>query len=306
MKIEVSYIKNNQIDRIAYDNCMQNAQNYRPYALSWCLDALCESAWDLLVYGDYEMVMPLPFNRKWLGLKRTIQPLHIQQLGVFFDEKKFIQKDLLPKITNLLLYEAKKRFWQVNLHFSFDTTPFYSSKNDFIQTERPNFILNLAMPYQTIIQQYNAGMRYSMRKVAKYDFELRENIDFELWKNLFLKHQATKFDNFPKTFISQAEKLIKTAISLEKGKLYGVFLPNGELLCAAFYLIDSKRLTYLFSAASDEGRKMRAMHFLMDFMIKKYAENAELLDFEGSSIASIAEFYESFGGQNQPYFVVKS
>ncbi len=292
------YIKNANINRTAYDNCLQKASNYRPYALSWCLDALCETQWDLLVYGDYEAVLPLPYNRKWLGIKRIIQPLHIQQLGLFYDENN----PVITKGVIISFFKAlKTRFWFVYLHFSFDTTIFHS-KNDFKQLIRPNYALNLQNSYQNIAQGYNAGMRYSMRKVAKQPFEIRENIDFSAWERLFLQYQAPKFAHFPKGFIEQAKKLIETAISLKKGSLYGVYLPSGELLAAAFYLLDERRITYLFSAASDEGRRLRAMHFLMDKQIQGYCGHAEVLDFEGSSIASIAEFYESFGGKNEPYF----
>ncbi|MEY4926534.1 MAG: hypothetical protein RI894_970, partial [Bacteroidota bacterium] len=197
--------------------------------------------------------------------------------------------------------DLKKRFYFVYLHFSFDTAIFYK-ENHFKQSVRVNYTLNLKNSYQNIAQKYNAGMRYSMRKVAKHPFEIRENIGFSAWENLFLECQAPKFTHFPKDFMKQAKKVIEAAIYLKKGCLYGVYLPSGELLAAAFYLLDERRITYLFSAASDNGRKLRAMHFLMDKQIQGYCEHAQLLDFEGSSIPSIAEFYESFGGVNEGYF----
>jgi hypothetical protein len=46
-----------------YDTCMAQSLNSRIYAFSWYLDAVADH-WDVLVYGDYEAVMPLPWRQK--------------------------------------------------------------------------------------------------------------------------------------------------------------------------------------------------------------------------------------------------
>lgn len=312
------YVSHAAIDRLAYDRCVQRACNYRPYSLAWSLDALCGTNWDLLVFGDYQAVMPLPYNRKWFGFKRIIQPLHLQQLGIFYQnqaknggnesdngQNEVENNAFLQKVVPLFLTELKKRYWFFNVHFSFDALSFLAEnveKKGFSIQKRANFVLAIHIPYLELAKNYNAGMRYSMRKVAKKTFDLRKNIPFAAWETLFLRYQAPKFTHFPTTFMAQAKKLIERAVAFDKGVLYGVYDANNELLCAAFYLLDNQRITYLFSAASEQGRKDRAMHFLMDRVVACYAEQAEILDFEGSSIPSIAEFYSGFGAKNQPYF----
>ena len=52
-----------QIDRKKWDTCIHFAVNGLPYAYTWYLDAVSEY-WDGLVYGDYEAVMPLTWNKK--------------------------------------------------------------------------------------------------------------------------------------------------------------------------------------------------------------------------------------------------
>jgi hypothetical protein len=44
-----------------------------------------------------------------------------------------------------------------------------------------------------------------------------------------------------------------------------------------------------------------ANHFLLDRMIKEFSGQQLVLDFEGSQIAGIAEFYRQFGSTPEPY-----
>ena len=42
------YIKNKNINRLKWDNCVSNSKNYRIYGLSWYLDVVCKN-WDAIV-----------------------------------------------------------------------------------------------------------------------------------------------------------------------------------------------------------------------------------------------------------------
>jgi hypothetical protein len=74
--------KNKTIDRKKWDDCIANSHNSLLYAYAWYLDIVAEN-WDAIVLGDYDAVMPLPYNRKLFGLKQVYQPFFAQQLGVF-------------------------------------------------------------------------------------------------------------------------------------------------------------------------------------------------------------------------------
>ena len=51
-----------------------------------------------------------------------------------------------------------------------------------------------------------------------------------------------------------------------------------------------------------KGRKTEANYFLIAQVLREWAGNDLLFDFEGSEIPGVALFYEKFGAQLQPYF----
>ena len=73
--MEIKYLKHNQIDKQKWDSAIENARNGLVYVLSWFLDIVSPD-WDALVYGDYEVVMPLTYRNK-LGVKYLYQPVFI-------------------------------------------------------------------------------------------------------------------------------------------------------------------------------------------------------------------------------------
>lgn len=50
------------IDFEKYDSCIENSVQKNFYARREILDFLCE-AWELLVFGDYIAVMPIPIKK---------------------------------------------------------------------------------------------------------------------------------------------------------------------------------------------------------------------------------------------------
>ena len=79
-----------------------------------------------------------------------------------------------------------------------------------------------------------------------------------------------------------------------------------QQLCAAiFWMSNGARFINLMNFSSDEGHKSGAMHYLTDLFIRSNAGKPMFIDFEGSSIESIARFYQSFGAENLPYYNIK-
>jgi hypothetical protein len=68
------------------------------------------------------------------------------------------------------------------------------------------------------------------------------------------------------------------------------------------FLKDDKRIYLIANAVSAEGRKNKANHVLLDAVIRENAESGLLLDFEGSDIPGVKEFYYAFAAIPQPYY----
>ena len=79
---DIRYVKYADIDKSLWDKAIEKASNGLPYAYSWYLDVMA-GRWDALIAGDYLYIMPLPYNKKLLGVRQVYQPHFTQQLGVF-------------------------------------------------------------------------------------------------------------------------------------------------------------------------------------------------------------------------------
>jgi len=65
------------------------------------------------------------------------------------------------------------------------------------------------------------------------------------------------------------------------------------------------RLIHLIPVTNDAGRKLGAMHYLISEVIKQQALSDKILDFEGSSVSSIARFYKDFGAEERFFYEAK-
>jgi hypothetical protein len=83
-------------------------------------------------------------------------------------------------------------------------------------------------------------------------------------------------------------------------QLWGVYLGN-QLLAGALWIQSHGKTIFLFSAVSDEGKKLMAMSWLIDKYISTHSEKPLILDFEGSNNNGLARFYAGFGALNRPY-----
>ena len=76
----VRLLKRSQIDVVKWDETVRGHSVHFVYGYSWYLDA--QGEWEALVYGDYEVVLPLPKKRKFV-FTFYYNPWFCQQLGFF-------------------------------------------------------------------------------------------------------------------------------------------------------------------------------------------------------------------------------
>ena len=99
---DIKWLRSGSIDRQKWDQCIDRAGNGRIYGYSWYLDIMSNN-WDALVLGDYQLIMPLPWRKKY-GI-RYIDYKDAEFLKKFLNE----QGKMLPRrITgNSLKYQRK-------------------------------------------------------------------------------------------------------------------------------------------------------------------------------------------------------
>ena len=62
----IKRLKYEEVDWQKYQNCLENSEQRIYSAENKFLDITSKHNWELLVYGDYEAMMPIPFIKKML------------------------------------------------------------------------------------------------------------------------------------------------------------------------------------------------------------------------------------------------
>ena len=296
MAREIRFLRRDQIEAAHWDACVDASPDARVYALSWYLDLVAPD-WNALVLGDYEAVFPLPTNRKLLGLPQVYAPLLCQQLGPFSPLPH-------PEHTARFLAEATKRwYWRFSLplhaHATAPLGPPWRIR------KLPNFVLRLDKPYAQLQAAYSENHRRNVRKAhlagLRFGPDGLSPRDFIAGIRL---HQQTKGNRVPSAVYPLALRLLESALQNGHGLLLVATDPHTlKPYAAAFWLRYQNRWTDLLNLTLPEGRASGAMHGLVNHLVQSRADTGEILDFEGSSIPSLARFYSGFGATDEPFWM---
>lgn len=284
---EIIYVKRSSIDTQKWDACIDADTEPQLYGYSWYLDAIADGQWDALIYGDYKAVFPLPRQRKW-GVLVVYQPFFCQQLGLFSSLDSLEQNDFLKAIP--------KAFFKVHLQLR-------NQKN--LGTElamRTNYVLNLNRPYQEIADGYSSDCKKNLRKAERESVQIIET-----------KNPSEVIDLYKKVW-GPANKVVKEIHyqrfdnACERAKLHNAIVclkavKGEQILGRAIFLKSKSFLHYVCAAPTAEGKALGIMHSIIDHAIQQYARTNIKLDFEGSEIPGVAEFYQKFGPERSDYFV---
>lgn len=280
----ITYIKRKDLDVDKYNACVENSSQAIIYAFSWYLDIVADH-WDVLVFEDYQAVMPIPWRKKY-GIKYIIQPSLCQQLGIFSNV------DLLKTVQEKLIKSIPKKFLKVSLNFN--SNAFFSKK----LILKKNYILILNESYDHLFKSFSKGRKHAVKIGYKQGLYLKEISILSLIK---IQEDFYDYTGFSKEKLKQLSVFI---LNHKKGIVLGVFKED-ILLGGAFFLQTESRITYLFSAFTKEGKKLQASSFIISTMIKKHEKSNLILDFEGGNILNIGSFYKSFGAKIEHYYFFK-
>ena len=284
----IHFVKRNQIDEEKYNYCISNSLQNRIYAYSWYLDIVADN-WSVLILNDYEAVMPLPFKKKYL-IPYISQPFFTQQLGLFSKEK------ITGNTFQEFMRNIPRKFLKIALQFN--------SENNFLKENvitKSNFTLLLDKEYKVIYKDFSKGRKHAVQQGLKNQFTIEEIPFSEL---LVLSKENYSFKEIKENEYSKLSKLVEVLKRKNKTKIIGVKV-NGALIGGSVFLLDSKRIVYLFSALSQEGKEKQVASLLLNTIIEEYASTNKILDFEGSQLPGIKTFFKSFGAKEESYFLLK-
>lgn len=268
-------LKYQEIDFEKYTNCIENSEQRKYSATRGFLDITAGKQWEILVYNDYEAVMPIPFVKK-IGLKLVINPKLCQQLGVFSYHDDIKLNDLF-----LNFFEEKYNVW----YYAFNAINQLSKQ----LKKRQNFLI-YSDDYKTVRQKYSPKRKRKLR----LDEEILQNSEV---KNVSMA-EAGKF--ISKNMIGAKNEKDKS----EFLRIFNDFENAGYLQLKAFFYqnmmvnliavyCDQKTIALLGTFNDKEYIKLSGSSVIIDQIISENIHH-KIFDFEGSDVPAIEEFFRGF------------
>lgn len=284
------HLKNNEIDRERWDECIRKSFNGIIYAYSWYLDQVAPQ-WEALVEGEYKSVMPLVTGKK-IGIRYLFPPFFVQQLGVF-SVNKLTADDVLQFLKAV---PGEFRYWEINLN----------TFNKVVGTDfeyRPNLTheLDLIEPYESIRKNYSDNTKRNVKKGEQSGIALTVNPSKEEIITLFRTGRGRDVKALQEPQYDILRRLLQALDSRGRLHVRGVSDENGKLLAGAFFVDANGKVIFLFSGLSEEGKEKGAMYLLIDRFISENSQKNLVLDFEGSNDPQLARFYRGFGAKECVY-----
>ncbi len=289
--LHIRFINQQEIDRQKWDTLITNAANSFIYSTALYLDLFTVS-WGAFVYGDYEAAMAVPFKSKF-GIKYAYTPVGVAQLGI-------VGRQITEQLEDDFISALHREFKYGMLHFS----PFFSKKNaeKYGLKWKTNFILPLNESYDVLQKRYTKDATKNLRKANEIIQRVRFDVDTKEIGEAFMQQYGNrgntrKLEAEYKVFANNLEELCAKNMAFKMA----IRTDNGELLGAGVFGKFRNRIYYVFGAPTALGRSHQTAHVLIDAVIQKYAGTDFILDFEGSSIPSVAMFYKKFSPTDEPY-----
>ena len=290
----IKYIKNRDLDRERWNECIRNAAHPLIYAEDWYLDIVAKQ-WDALILEDYEAVMPITWNKK-LGFYYMYQPYFMQQGGIFG------KKQENGHLVKVFLQKIPSRFKLVEI--SLNESNGLNAKG-FRAKISKNYVLHLNKPYPEILDGYSPSHKRSVDKGRKARLTATREVDHKKMLRYLQDLMRDKVKKIGTKELKIQQRLIETAIAKGWGYWIAAIDENNSYNAGIFLLEKHNRLINLFTFTAGPGREHGAMHFLMDRVMQQCAGSNLVYDFEGSDIHSIAKFYKSFGAIPNEYLRIR-
>jgi len=289
---DIVLINHYAIDRQKWDDCIDRSPNGSICIYSWFLDILCPQ-WSALVMGDYALVMPLPIRSKF-GLHALLQPLFIQQLGIFGTIA------IQPESIQLFVNHIPSNIRLVDYHFNY-LNPLPKSR--YIE-QLPNLTLSLNKPYTVLYGSYSLNLKRKLKNANKVGLSLSKNGNSRQVVNLFKHFNKKAVETISEKWYAHLNRVIESCIARGLAEVWIVKDVNDALL-AGIVLLQSakqKRIILNLFAQSEAGRDVNAGAWLIDQFIRERADESLVFDFEGSKHKGVAQFYQSFGAISETYY----
>lgn len=287
----IEFYKHNDINRESWDRCVADALGTSIF-YHYDFLSIANPQWGALILDDYLAVMPLPWRSRF-GFRYIYTPFFCMRLGIVSPQS------VTPQLASDFVRAIPKDFAQTELVLNELTpTPLFAAATSEMHTH----LLSLNRPYEELAAQYSSNHRRNVRAAQNCGLTLETGIAVEKTVVLFtrnrgkdkgIKIKAADYDIFL--------KMCEYASRCGQLDSWGARDESGDLIAAATFLRDNRKIFFWFSGRDERFAEKRAMFFLIDQYIRSSAGQDLTLDFCGSRNPNIARFYQGFGAQHATY-----
>ncbi len=272
------------LDPELWNNSIKQYSLHYPYANAWYLDALTNRNWYGLIGGNYDLVMPIPYNRKIFGFKQVYQPFLTQSLDAIGDLSRVNNKE----IAELL----QKQF--VRVRFNTKSVELSST----VAKPRVNQEIRLDQSLDKIRSTYSKSTKQHVRK-AMQSTEVAYDTDYKAFMEFYVQAEFPTQKPILKIW-KRFERLLEVALANEALDIISLYI-QGEKVGSAVIMVMPNRVINLIGASSQTGRTNKSNYVKIDSLLEKYAESKNVFDFFGSNLPGVHQFNASFGAYTVSY-----
>ncbi len=284
--MKLIYLKREQIDTKKWDELVENNPSVSVSNFSWFLDTISEK-WAAYKAEDQELYFPLPYL-KGMKNKMLYQPIFSRVLSILSQ----------PGIDTHEFVQALRKQIPIDFkHYIFHSD--FAMNSD--SKERVYQKIEGVQDFENIEKGYSTNAKRQIKKYPLEEVEVLVNSNISDSVDLMKRELGAKIPELKDDQFRILDQLVKKARKLNGGFVINL-CNNPEIRATGFFIKKKENLIFLKGAAKEEEMKKGAMYAMMNETFKQFDGKIKTIDFDGSNIASVAEFYKRLGGKNYTYF----
>ncbi|AZA76348.1 hypothetical protein EG347_01800 [Chryseobacterium sp. G0186] len=274
----IKRLKYHEIDFVKYQKALSEASQLSDFAQQDFLNIVSGKNWGLLVYKDYEAVMPIAWSSNF-GIKIIQMPALCHQLGIF-------SKIDNPEV-NLLFFEFLKKNFAVAYYA-------FNKDNAFpVDIQKKKSYVIPRNSYEEVKKKYHIHRRRNVRHTEdiQANTEFNNKIGSDQCIEEFFLENVRGIDK-----MSLKKVYWNTLMKLKEAGVMDLFIVKYKGDLKSFVAIyeggQADYLSLFINASQLENKNLPSI--AIDYQLQKCIESKNF-DFMGSNVPSVASFNERFG-----------
>lgn len=284
--MKLIFLQRDQIDDQQWDQMVESNPTVSASNFTWFLDTISEN-WGAYKAENADIYFPLPFL-KAVKNKMLYQPIFSRVLSIIC-EKDVNTKAFIDELRSQIPLDFKHYLFHADFKMNKDSKERVYQKIESIES------------YKSLQTAYSKNCKRQIKKYPIDEVDLLINSNSTDSLGLMKKELGAKIPELKDEQFRILDKLIQRSRKRNLGHIFNLF-KNHEIKATGFFILKGENLIFLKGAAKEKDMKQGAMYTLMNTTFQHFDGQINSIDFDGSNIESVAEFYKKFGAKNYTYY----